>query len=260
MRVSLPAMGLMVLSLSACVAPPPEAGVPSTLHKDVADLKQQVADLRHDMDRLNKTVAAMGQAPKEAKKAPTVTSVEMDDDPVMGKADAPVAIVEFSDYQCPYCNVFHRKVLPLLKKAYIDTGEVKFVYRDLALNFHPQSEGAAIAANCAGVQHKYWAMGDALFAHQRQLGEPLYLKLAADLKLDVAAFKSCLADPKQKAEVDADRAYGNQIGVEGTPTLYIGRVQGNRLVDVREIVGAQPPAVFASAIESFLAQARAQEK
>jgi protein-disulfide isomerase len=176
----------------------------------------------------------------------------MGNGPVMGKSEALVGIVEFSDYQCPFCFRFHTQTFASLKNNYIDTGKVQYVFRDFPLDFHAQGKTAAIAANCAGKQKKYWEMQHALFSNQRRLGSDLYKELSKNLGLDTGAFISCLEDPNQGKEVDADRTYGLSLGVNGTPNFFVGRVDGNRIVDVRQISGAQPLAVFEQIIGSFL--------
>lgn len=105
--------------------------------------------------------ALQGQGNKNAKNLPTI-----DDDPILGSANAPVTMIEFSDYQCPFCHSFWKQTLPQIKKDYIDTGKVKFVYRDFPLNIHPMAEPAARAANCAGEQGKYWEYHDKIFGEQ----------------------------------------------------------------------------------------------
>lgn len=92
--------------------------------------------------------------------------VSMDDDPVLGNANAPITIIEFSDYECPFCKRFYDQTFGQIKKDYIDTGKVKFIYRDYPLSFHPGAEPAAQAANCAGEQGKYWEMHDKIFQAQ----------------------------------------------------------------------------------------------
>ena len=104
--------------------------------------------------------ALKGQANKSA------NTPKIDDDPVLGNANAPVTIIEFSDYQCPFCFSFWKQTLPQIKKDYIDTGKVKFVYRDFPLNIHAMAEPSARAANCAGEQGKYWEYHDKIFGEQ----------------------------------------------------------------------------------------------
>ncbi|MEZ5419198.1 MAG: thioredoxin domain-containing protein [Vicinamibacterales bacterium] len=164
-----------------------------------------------------------------------------DDDPVRGPKDAPITIVEFSEYQCPFCA----RVTPTLKaleQKY--AGKVRVVYKDFPLQNHLQAPKAAEAAHCAGDQGKYWELHDRMFANQQQLQVPELKKHAAALGLDQAAFDQCLDSGKHAARIQEDIALGNAMGVSSTPTLYInGRV----------VTGAQPQPVFESIIDEELA-------
>ncbi len=158
--------------------------------------------------------------------------VGIDGNPIFGNPNAKVTIVEFADYQCPFCA----RMVPTLKdviKKY--DGKVNWVYRDFPLDFHPEAIPAAVAANCAGKQGKYYEMHHRLFEEIRNLGSDLYPKLAGELGLDAAAFSTCLKDPEQQQEVMRDQAAGAKVGVNGTPAYFINgrRISGG--VDVAEL-------------------------
>ena len=129
-------------------------------------------------------------------------NVSTDGDPSIGPADAPITIVEFSDYQCPYCQAWYQQTFDQLMANY--PGKILFVYRDLPLPGHPESLPAAEAANCAGEQGAYWKFHDDLFSGQYSLGRAAYEQYASDLGLDTAAFTACLDDHRYQAEVKAD--------------------------------------------------------
>jgi len=160
--------------------------------------------------------------------------IGVDDDPVLGSADAKVLIIEFGDYQCPSCRQFWKEIEPRLKKDYIDTGKVKLVFRDFPLNQHPEAVLAALAVNCARDQNKYWEFHDKVFREQYNKGDDVIRlkpadlkKWAKDSKLDAAAFDQCLDSEKYKDEVMKDKMEGEAAGVQGTPTFFInGRVMG----------------------------------
>jgi protein-disulfide isomerase len=179
-------------------------------------------------------------------------SVSLDDDPALGDEGATVGIVEFSDFQCPFCKRFHTQVFPFIKDNFIVNGKVKFIFRDVPLDFHPKAKLAAIAASCADKQDAFWDYQDHLWENQDQLGEELYARLAGDLNLDQASFDSCIKDPATAKEVETDLAYGEAYGIDGTPTFYIGRIKDNKLVDARPLVGAQPYPVFENMINAYL--------
>lgn len=169
--------------------------------------------------------------------------VSPDDDPALGPEDAPVVIIEFSDYQCYYCGLFARETLYPLLNLYGD--RVRFVYRDFVF-YGPISLQAAISAECAHEQGAFWLYHDRLFEQQDNLNAKLFFALAEELDLDVQAFARCASDPAVEDEVKADTADGQALGVRGTPTFYInGRV----------LVGAQSVNTFADIIDEELALA-----
>jgi protein-disulfide isomerase len=171
--------------------------------------------------------------------------VSVDDDPFVGPVDAPVTIVEFSDYQCPYCIRWHESVYSRLLADY--EGKIRFVYRDLPLtSIHPEAQGAAEAANCAGEQNAYWQYHDALFGAAYGLSPQAYSLYAADLGLDMPAFDACVAERRYQNEVAADAEAARSLGANSTPTFYI-----NGLL----VVGSQPYEVFKQIIDQELASA-----
>ena len=173
-----------------------------------------------------------------------VMDVSVDDDPALGNADAPVTMVEFSDYQCPFCGKFFTETEGQLRKDYVETGKVKLVYRDFPLEFHPEAEPAALAADCANEQGKFWEYHDLLFTNQAELSDTNYKKWAADLGLDTAKFNKCYKNLKYLDEVKKDMADGQKYGVSGTPAFFING---------KMISGAQPYTVFQQEIEAALA-------
>jgi protein-disulfide isomerase len=158
--------------------------------------------------------------------------VGADGNEIFGNPNAKVSIIEFADYQCPFCA----RMVPTLKeviKKY--DGKVNWVYRDFPLDFHPEATPAAIAANCSGQQGKYYEMHNRLFEELRNLGPDLYPKLAGELGLEMAKFNECLKDPAQREEVMRDQSVGAAIGVNGTPAYFINgrRISGG--VDIAEL-------------------------
>jgi len=178
----------------------------------------------------------------------------IDDDVVLGDPDAPVEIVEFGDYQCPFCGRFFRDVEPRLREEYVKTGKAKIVYRDFAF-LGPESQGAALAAQCASDQGKFWAYHDKLFTielldgqeHNGNLSEQLFKSISSDLGLDTAKFDSCLDTQKYKAEVEKDYTDGVAAGVQGTPTTF---------VNGKLISGAVSYELFKTEIEAALGKSK----
>jgi len=157
--------------------------------------------------------------------------VSADDDPVLGEAGAPVTIIEFSDFQCPYCRQFWRDTLPQIKANYIDKGLVKLVYRDFPLsNIHPSAQAAAEAGECAQSQGKFWEFHDAVFAAQDEQSAGTVAFTADDVKSWgaevglVAAFNECVDSGSNRAEVLKDFQDGAKAGVGGTPTFFVNGI------------------------------------
>ncbi len=188
--------------------------------------------------------------------APQIFTVSLDDDPVKGNPDAPVTVVEFSDFQCPFCSRFFEQTLPLIEENYIDTGKIKFVYKDLPLDsLHPNARSAHIAAECADEEGKFWEYHDVLFQKQAEwqrlassdLGITLS-QFAVDLGMQAASFESCMESQDIADEVNQDTLEAARYGATGTPTFFIGNEKDGFI----KLVGAQPYAAFQRAIDEQL--------
>jgi protein-disulfide isomerase len=175
------------------------------------------------------------------------------DEMALGRADAPLALVEFSDYQCPYCARFHAAVLPRLKTEYIDTGKLRLLFKDLPLAMHREAMPAARAARCAGAQGKFWPMNEALFANQARLGAELYARLAEMLALDVETFKACVAHPLTQQLVQRDANDARRLRMNSTPSFVLGRYDGERMQVVREARGFVDFDTLARELDELLA-------
>jgi protein-disulfide isomerase len=170
----------------------------------------------------------------------------------MGRDDAPVTVVEFTDYQCPFCRRFETGSFAQLKKEYIDTGKVRFVSRDLPLEFHPNAPGAAMAAHCAGEQNKFWEMRDAMMLDTAtDLGTFALAKYAEKVQLEMTAFNRCMSDKKYTDAIKTDTADAGKLGISATPSFVIGKTDSKEIAGVR-VVGAVPFSVFDSAIKDAL--------
>jgi len=195
------------------------------------------------------------QAPTQPT-APSVFQVSLDDDPVKGDPNAPVTVVEFSDFQCPFCSRFYTQTLPALQENYIDTGKIKLVYKDLPLdNLHPNARPVHIAAECADEQGKFWDYHDVLFEKQSEWQrlsssdlQTTLIQYADDFGLQTASFEACLSSPEMADEVNADLLQAASYGATGTPTFFIGNEKNGFI----KLVGAQPYAAFQAAIDAQL--------
>jgi len=187
---------------------------------------------------------------------PQIIQVSIDDDPFKGNEDAPVTIVEFSDFQCPFCGRFYEQTLPSIIENYVDTGKVKFVYRDLPLDsIHPNARPVHIAAECADEQGKFWGYHDMLFDKQSEWGrlpaadlQSTLTQYASDLGLESASFEACLESDAIADEVNKDSLDAARYGATGTPAFFIGNEKDGFV----KLSGAQPYASFQIAIDAQL--------
>jgi protein-disulfide isomerase len=213
----------------------------------------------------NPTTAGVNQTTTtQPTPVPTVgpMQVSLDDDPVLGNPDAPVTMVEFSDYECPFCKRHFESSYPQLKADFIDTGKVKLVFRDLPLPFHePMATQDALAANCAreqGGDDAYYRYHDKIFEKTLSNGngitpDALY-DIANELNLNRDEIKTCVEEERSLEEIQADAADANAIGISATPTFIVGLSDGDTITGT-PIIGAQPyPTVIKPAIEALLAE------
>lgn len=209
-------------------AAPVVAAVDSTVTPVAENVAPQAAD----------PVAAESTAPPSVRRY----DVPVDDDPYLGPEDAEITLIEFSDYECPFCTRWHADVFKPLMEKYPD--QIRFVYRDFPLPSHPNAIPAAEAANCAREQGAFWEFHDQLFQTGQGLNATLYQDIASALGLDMEKFKQCVETRTFQAEVDADFQYAANLGVSSTPTFFLNGIP---------IVGAQPFEFFDEVVRRELA-------
>lgn len=225
----------------------------SILVQNQADLVEEIVanQLAGQEERIaNEVVTTLlgnaGDRQPQAPQAPGSGSrreVDPDDDPAIGSPDAPIVMIEFSDFRCQYCGRFASTTLEPLLDEY---GEyIYFVYRDFAI-LGPESVNAAVASECADEQGQFWNYHDLLFANQQVLGRDAYISFAGDVGLNVDAFTGCIDNETYLEEVQLDTSTAQGLGATGTPTFFING---------RYVSGAQPFDVFAGIIEEELAAA-----
>ena len=233
---------LLLLLAADCVA---EDQAPMTRAQGEAILKE-LADIKRALAELKAKPA--GEAEPGAPAKVRLADVAVD---VIGSPDAPVTMVEFTDYQCPFCKRFHERTWPEIKKKYVDTGKVRFVVRDMPLSFHEMALPAAIAARCAGQQGNFGRVFDALFA----LPELSTASIQAVVSSSGAAdgpYRRCTAAPAVVAAISADSDEAERLGINGTPGFVIAQRKGDAL-EGELVVGAQPTNVFTSRLDALLA-------
>lgn len=191
----------------------------------------------------------------------TPVKVDISNSPILGDKNATLTLVEFSDYECPYCKRSFDELLPELKKSYINTGKLRLVYKNLPLPFHQNAAKEAEAALCArdqGEDTAYFKYHDAIFTKTAGGGTGIALgqlpTLAKEIGLNVTQFQKCLDSSKFKAAVDQDLAEAQKVGASGTPTWFLGKTTSNANVEGVIMVGAQPFSAFKSAIDQALSQ------
>ncbi len=226
---------------------------------------RRLAQLERRVDSLAVTLTAVTNRLNSAARPAgrDTATVSMGSGPAAGDPAARVVIVEFTDYQCPFCERHFETTLPRLRQAYVATGKARYVVRDLPLSqIHQFALPAARAARCAAAQGaaKYWAYHDSLFANQRRLSTGLFPHLAQATGLNVPQFSRCLTAPATQHAIDADLGAGRALGLSGTPGFVVGTAQGDGRVAGVVIHGAYPIGVFTQTIDSLLrASGRAEQ-
>lgn len=207
------------------------------------------------------TLAPTPSAPTPSAPSPSGGTVSLADTSKgfagkLGNDDAPIVIVEYSDFQCPFCRSWFNDSKSRLQTEYIDTGKVQLVYKDFPLSFHPMAQPYAEAARCAGDQGKFWEFHDKIFEEQSKFGQGTInnittddvKKWAANFGLNTTEFNSCLDTSKYSATIQSNFSDGSAAGVSGTPSFIIGTRDGTGQL----LVGAQPYSNFKSAIDALL--------
>jgi protein-disulfide isomerase len=245
---------LLIAGISGCAQTP-------VLEEEVAALKQNQESMRKDLEGLKKWVA--DRTPKQPKPFEP-KPLNISGAPVLGKSDAPVTLVEFTDYQCPFCKRHALGTLPQIVKEYVDTGKVKYVLRDFPLNqIHANAAKLAEAVLCAGDQGKAWEMHDHIFKAKKSPDPNKLVKDAKTLGLDAKAFGACMQANKYAGKVNESLAEGSSLGVRGTPGFFLGKTDMNdsgKITATEMISGAQAFATFEKSIDKMLADSKSAEK
>jgi len=242
-------LGVVATAVLLLTPGPARVQAQDTITREQADtLIKEIRELRRAIDGL-RAPRAGGERPPDEKVRVGLAGAQ-----VLGRADAPVTLVEFTDLECPYCRAFHVGAFERLKREYIDTGKVRFISRDLPLDFHPNARPAALAVRCAGEQGKFWEMRHVVTLNATTLGPPTYDRLAGELGLDAGRFSACIAADRYRAEIDGDIAEAAKAGVTGTPSFVLGATTPDAAVEGLRIVGAQPFPVFEARIKALLGE------
>jgi protein-disulfide isomerase len=207
--------------------------------KDPGITHEQADAILNELRQIREYFEQQGQHRPAAPLAPQKQRMKIDSSYTLGGEDAPLTMVEFADYQCPFCREFESTTYNELKSKYIDTGKLRFVSRNLPLAMHPDAMRAAEAAMCAGDQGQYWAIRSILFRQESLLTESALLDYAANLPLDLNTFETCLKNEKHKAQILKDVEAAGLLHIDGTPAFLIGKTTSDG-VEGYLTVGAAP--------------------
>ncbi|MBT8059780.1 MAG: thioredoxin domain-containing protein [Xanthomonadales bacterium] len=255
---------ILIAMLALLAAAPAQAGT----RDEIKALKEEVQGLREGQEKMQSELAEIKQllqkqerpTPPSRAQAFKPTGIRLGETMMKGEQDAPVTLIEYSDYHCPYCKRHATRVMPALLKNYVDSGKVRFVMREYPIpRLHPRAEAASRVALCAGEQGKYWEMHDALFEDQKTTTDEHFDSLADGLGLDKAAFSECLGSERITARIKANTSEAQSLGVTGTPSFVVGLTDPENPDKVnltKFIRGAQSQQNFEAAIDELLKTAK----
>ena len=190
-----------------------------------------------------------------------VAPVSLEGAATLGSATARVVMIEFSDFQCPFCGKFAREVLPQIKKRYVDTGQVRLAFRHLPLDIHAEAVKAAEIAVCADQQQRFWPLHDRLFAPGLSLTPSTFTAATRDAGLDAEALAACLSGEVSQKRVAGDLGIARSLRLTSTPSFLIGALEASGLVRVvRAVAGARPQVDFETALDDVLRRSAAVTK
>jgi protein-disulfide isomerase len=230
------------LAIPLALALPPAQMVGKS-PKDENITRQQAEEILKELRQIRELLEKQQAKGQPAPEQPQRAKLNLEGFQMLGNKAAPLTMVEFTDYQCPFCQQFHVTTYAQLKKEYIDTGKLRFYSRDLPLDFHSNALRAAEAARCAADQGKYWQLRDIMGANPDKLEMSNLMANATGLKMDAAAFRSCVESQKYRSAVQTDVMEAMKIGATGTPTFVVGRSTADG-VDGELVMGAMPYPMF----------------
>jgi protein-disulfide isomerase len=232
----------------------------TTLKREIDALKAGQAAMQNELQAIRRLLEGRPAPSPNAAAAPAPENIEVTVGGAFakGRPDAQVTIVEFSDFQCPFCGRYVRQTFAQIDREYVETGKLRYVVRNLPLEqLHPDAFRAAEAAECAGAQGKYWEMHERLFAHQDALGADELTQHAAAVGVDMPAFRQCLDSGARAERIRQDMADAQAAGITGTPTFLFALTETNAptVKVIGRIVGAHPYASFKAALDGLLSAA-----
>jgi protein-disulfide isomerase len=250
--------GFLLVALLSVLTLPGDRQARAEAGDELSELKKEVEALRQGQLQLQRELQEINALLR--RRQPSATDVQnvvlpIDGYPSKGNQSAKLILIEFTDYQCPFCSRHVQQTLPRIERDYINTGQVRYVLRDFPLeSIHKDALKAAEAAHCAGEHGQYWQMHDRLFATQNALGRDHLSAHAGVLGLDVQSFQRCLDSDKYAVKIRQDLAEAQKMNIRATPSFFLGvaKPDGSGVTVVKMIAGAHPFTVFKEAIDSLL--------
>jgi protein-disulfide isomerase len=230
---------------------------------DLKSIRQEIESLKKGQDEILKQMEDIKKLLTAKAEKPAVRDIKVDislkGEPMRGNKDAKIVLLEYSEYQCPFCARHFTQTQPELDKQYIDTGKVLHVFKDFPLAFHKEAPKAAEATLCAQDQSKYWEMHAKLFANAKALKPEDLVKYAEELGLDMAKFKECLDSGAKAASIKADMEEAGKAGITGTPSIVLAvrsASDPDKVVGIKAMSGARPFDFFKTEIDKLLETAK----
>jgi protein-disulfide isomerase len=240
------AVAALSLSLASCAS-----------KSEVAELKKEVEALKAGQKQLAQQIGGRGRPANAPAAAPTPTTVDVGNGPIKGSTSTQVTLVEFSDYECPFCIRHFNEVMPLIEQNYIKTGKIRYAFRDFPIaERHPQAIMAHTATNCANEQGKFWPLHDKMFTASGTHKPEDLMARAREVGINTGTFNTCMGANKYTGAIQQSVGYAQSLGGTGTPFFTVGILDPStkQLLITKVILGAQPYPAFQQALDAALAQ------
>ena len=246
-------MKYLVALTAVWLAAAPSAMAQGITSEQAKEILVELRAIRQLLERQNAPANAQVPVAPQVPSYKPVSVHLLPDAASLGSVNAPLIMIEFSDYQCPFCRRHHETTFEELRKKYVATGQLRYVSIDFPLDMHENAVKASFAAHCAAEQGKFWEMRDAMIEHNDHLKPEDLSQYAVKLELDPESLNRCIDSGRYKSAVEQNQSDGRSVGITGTPSFVLGRLKDGR-VEGTLIVGAQPFSTFETQIERLLQQ------
>ena len=265
-RVRQVAIHLSLFSIFSCAVVLASTSAFAGTREDLSNIKRDMNRIEHEITNIQRDLSDLKEGLQEIKEllkardrvplkpfVPPIAEIRVMDSPALGRPDAPLTLIDFSDYQCLICQRFYEETLPLLREDFIETGQVRYMVRDFPVErLHPQAKKMAVAAHCAQEQGRFWEMHELLFQHQQALGFDNLKEYAGQLGLNETEFQQCLEAERAVRKIGEDMDTAKRAGVLGTPTYLLGKTTKDRTISGQLLRGAQSYTLLKRTIQELL--------